>query len=154
MIQNKKLEDLKSYISNTEIKNKVCQIANQINSDYKNICTYENPLYVICILKGAVLFFSELVQKLNIPINMCFVTISSYGNSTISSGNVSYLNLNLPDLNEKNLLIVEDIVDTGLTLESFKKHLEDKFNPKTIKIAALLNKKASLHQVQEYKIYL
>ncbi len=132
---------IQEYISNKDILNKISDIADAITSDFKSLASNTNPLYTICVLKGAVLFYSELIQKINLPLNTNFITLSSYGNNFKSSGKVSLVSENIPDLNGKNVLIVEDLIDTGLTLDYFTKYIKEKYSPASVKVAVLLNKK-------------
>ncbi len=112
------------------------KISEIISNDYKN-----EPLVLIGILKGCIPFFAELIKNINIPIEMDFMAVSSYQN-TSSTGVVKYLKDITIDIKDKNILIVEDIVDTGLTLQSLIEHLK-KYNPKSIEIVTLLNKKCA-----------
>ncbi len=135
--------NIKEYISNTEILSKISGIADKINSDFRNSVDYSNPLYTICILKGALLFYCELIQKITLPMVTNFITLSSYGNDFVSSGNVKILSDNLPDLNGKHVLVVEDLIDQGITLDYFTKYLNEKYETCTVKTAVLLNKKCN-----------
>jgi len=121
-------------ISNDEIQKRVKELGENITDDYKN-----DEIVMVCILKGAFLFMADLCRFIKIPINTEFMAISSYGHSTVSSGVVRILK----DLNEsianKNVLIVEDIVDTGLTITYLAGIFAGR-NPKSIKMCALCNK--------------
>ena len=135
-------QNISVYINNADIKEKIKELSSKINSDYFQHCKNNESLYAICILKGAVLFYSELVQHLSMPLKMCFVTLSSYGMFTETTGNIKAINLDLPDLSNKNILIVDDIIDTGLTINYFKEYLIRNYNPEFLKVAVLLDKKA------------
>ena len=130
------LTDIKVLYKAEEIKSKVMDIATKLNELYKN-----EEVCVICVLKGAVIFATDLIRELNMPINIEFIRLSSYGNATESSGKVNAVDIKLPDLNNKNIVIVEDIVDTGLTARFLLDFLKSNFNVKSIKFVSLLNKK-------------
>ena len=104
--------ELKTLVKEEDLKKRIKEVADEINALYDK----NEPLVAICVLKGAVMFFAELVQHLKMPVRMEFVSLSSYGCSKTSSGRVSALNISLPPLENKKVLVVEDIMDTGLTL--------------------------------------
>lgn len=135
-ILDKNLKDLKILFSEEDIKNKTKEIAERINSKYPQ----NEPLTVICVLKGSAIFCCDLVKHLKMPVLMEFVRISSYGDSETSSGKVKALDLTLPDLNNKNVIIVEDIVDTGLTAKHLIRLIKIEHKPKKMEFVALLNK--------------
>lgn len=121
-------------ISNEEIAERVEELGTQISEDYEG-----EELVIICVLKGAFMFCSDLMKKINLPVTLEFISLSSYGAGTVSSGEVK-LKMDISGTIEgKNVLIVEDIVDSGLTLKYLGKHLESK-NPKSVKLASLLHK--------------
>lgn len=128
--------DIKPLFSAEDIQNKVKKVAKEINSHYM-----EEELYVICVLKGSVMFTADLVKYLDMPVKMEFIRLSSYGSSTSSSGKVRAVDLSLPDLNDKNVLIIEDIVDTGLTAKFLLDFINNSFRTKTTKFCSLLDKK-------------
>ncbi len=116
-----------------EIERCTDRIARQINADYAN-----EPVIVISVLKGSVLFFSDIVKKLTVPCEIDFIAISSYGN-TASSGELRLKKDIDSDIRGKNVIIIEDILDTGKTLKSLCDLLKQR-DPKTLKICVLLNK--------------
>lgn len=123
-------------ISNEELKNKVRELGKCIAEDYKG-----RELITVCVLKGAVVFFSDLIREIGgeVDLKIDFLAISSYGASTKSSGVVRIQkDLNL-DIQGKDVLIVEDILDTGLSLSYIKKLLEER-NPSSLAICVLLDK--------------
>ncbi len=121
-------------IKKEEINKKVKELAEKISKDY-----YEKELVVIGILKGAFVFLADLIRELKIPVFCDFITVSSYGKATESSGIVKIVaDVSFP-IENKDVLLVEDIVDTGLTLQYLLNHLKLK-KPRTIKICALLAK--------------
>ena len=96
-----------------EIKSKVVELAKQIEKDYEG-----QSLLVVGILKGASVFCADLIREINLDVNMDFMSVSSYGTSTSSSGTVKIIKDLDVDIENKNVLIVEDIIDSGLTLSS------------------------------------
>ncbi len=135
----KDIKDLKVLFSSKEIIEKIKQQAQILNSIYDN----NKTLIMICILKGAVMFYSELVKHLKMPVQMEFISLSSYGSYTKSTGEIKTINLTLPDLKDKNVLIVEDIIDTGLTLEFLTKYIKKNCEVKDLKLITLFNKKCA-----------
>ncbi len=128
------LESVDIMYSEKEVADKVKELAATITRDYKG-----EELLVVGILKGAFIFMADLVRKIDLPLAVDFMSVSSYGSSTVSSGEVR-INKDLDySIKGKNVLIVEDIVDTGLTLNYIKGILQ-KREPKSIKICCLLDK--------------
>ena len=128
--------DIKPLLSEEEIQNGIKKLANVLNERYKN-----QEVYLICVLKGSVMFFTDLAKLLKIPVKMEFIRLSSYGSGTTSSGKVNAVDIKLPDLNDKNVLIIEDIIDTGHTAKFLMDFLNHNFKFKDIKFCALLDKK-------------
>ena len=118
----------------TEIQEKIKQLGKQISKDYEG----KNPI-MICILKGGIVFLSDLMRSISIKVELDFMSLSSYGNSTKSSGVVRIKKDIDADILDRDVIIVEDIVDSGLTL----KYLDEYFmqhNPASVKICTLLDK--------------
>lgn len=130
MTQNK----LKTLISKQQIQTRVIQLAQEIEASFNH-----QDLVVIGILKGAAVFCSDLIRQIKANTQLDFMVVSSYGNSTNSSGNVIIKKDLELDVKNKNVLIIEDIIDTGITLKHLKTYFEN-FNCKDIKICTLLNK--------------
>ena len=135
----KDIKDLKVLIKPSELKDRIKTLADEINSHYN----LDEPLTLICVLRGAVMFFSELSKYLKMPVKMEFVSLSSYGDAQKSSGKIKSFNLNLPNMHDENVLIVEDIVDTGLTLDFLIKFIKMKCSAKDVKLAVLFDKKCA-----------
>lgn len=129
-------EDIKPLFSKDELQNRIKEMASEIDSHFKG-----EEVYIICVLKGAVMFSTDLVKYINSPVKMEFIRLSSYGSSTTSSGKVNAVDISLPDLNDKNVIIVEDIVDTGLTAKFLLDFIDNNFKTKTTKFCSLLDKK-------------
>lgn len=131
-----KLEDLKVLYSEEQLQTRIKELGQELNSFYKG-----EEVIAICVLKGAVVFAVDLVRHLDMPLKMEFIRLSSYGSSTTTSGKVNAVDIKLPDLNEKNVLIIEDIVDTGLTAKFLVDFINMNFHVKTLKFCSLLDKK-------------
>lgn len=125
----------KVLVSEGELQNKVNELGEKITEDYK-----DKDLLIVCVLKGAVMFVSDLIKQIKLPLEIDFMAISSYGNSTKSSGVVRILKDLEKDIEGKDLLIVEDIIDSGLTLAYLVDNLKSR-NPKSLEICTLLDKK-------------
>lgn len=123
-------------VSEDELKKKIQQIGEQIANDYKGL----NPLFV-GILKGAVPFLSDLVRQIDIPLEIDYMSVSSYGKAASSSGVVRILKDLDTSITGRHVLIVEDIVDTGLTLSYLVKLLQGR-KPASVKTVVLLDKKS------------
>lgn len=128
--------ELEMVLSGEEISRRVQELGRQISQDLG-----DKNLVVIGVLKGAFIFMSDLVRTLSVPAELDFVRLKSYGNETASSGRVSITKDVEPELvlKDKNVLIVEDIVDTGLTLAFLKEHLTRR-EPARVSICALIDK--------------
>ena len=124
----------KVLLSAEQIDVKVKELGAQITSDYQG-----KNLLVIGILKGAVIFLSDLVREVKIPLNLDFMAVSSYGSATASSGVVRIMKDLERSIEEYDVLIVEDIVDTGLTLKYLVENLQSR-GPKSVKVCTLLDK--------------
>lgn len=124
----------KLYIPAPEIE-KMCQrLGKAITHDYK-----EKDLVVVVVLKGSIIFGADLLRHIDLPLQLDFVRLSSYGEKTESSGVVKVIKDTSLDLRQKHVLVVEDILDTGHTLKFFINHLQAS-RPASIKVCALLNK--------------
>lgn len=130
-------EDIKEVLFTEEaIFDKVKEIGNKISHDYEG-----KDLIVVGVLKGSVLFTSDLVRRITIPCEIDFMAVSSYGNSTETSGVVRILKDLDHSVEGKDILIVEDIVDTGITLNYLVKYLKAR-KANSVEIATLFNKPA------------
>lgn len=125
---------LVEILSEEKIKAKVCEIASLINESYKG-----KDFMIVSVLKGSFIFTADLVREINIPVEIAFMAASSYGSSTESSGSLKIrYDVDIP-VKDKNILLVEDIVDTGLTINVIKKYLEDS-GAKDVKICTIFDK--------------
>ena len=135
---NIKTDDLTILFTEQEIQEKIAQIAKKMNEFYNG-----EEVIAICVLKGAVLFAVDLLKHLNMPLKMEFIRLSSYGTGFTTSGKVNAVDISLPDLNDKNVLIIEDIIDTGLTAKFLMDFMAANFKTKSTKFCSLLDKKVS-----------
>ena len=143
MNDNMKEDVLRVLLSEDEIREKVRELGGKITADYKN-----SNLMLVTVLKGAVVFLADLMRQIDVPAEIDFMVVSSYGSGVKSSGVVKIVkDLDVP-LAGKDILIVEDILDSGLTLSYIKELLESR-GPRSIRIATLLDKpsrrKVDLH---------
>lgn len=125
---------LRTLFSKEEIADAIKVMAQKIVDDYAD----KKPV-MVCILKGASLFFTDLIRQIDLPITIDFMAISSYGSSTETSGNVRILKDLDMDVKDQDVIVVEDIIDSGLTLSYIKEALKSR-GVKSIKIATLLDK--------------
>jgi hypoxanthine phosphoribosyltransferase len=124
----------KVLIDEESIMKRVRELGNQITEDYRS-----SDLIVVGILKGAVVFLSDLIKEIKLPLKLDFMAVSSYGTSTKTSGVVRFLKDLDEEIDGKDILIVEDIVDTGLTLHYLVDNLRSR-KPNSIKICCFLDK--------------
>ncbi|SHN68052.1 hypoxanthine phosphoribosyltransferase [Desulfovibrio litoralis] len=137
-MQNSK-DSLSVVFSKEQIDERINELAKNINEYYREALKANEQLLVVCVLRGAVLFFADLVRHLEGNIELDFVRIASYGKSTSSSGHVNFIKDLEIDIQDKHVLIVEDIVDSGLSMNFLLKQLEVR-NPKSLKLVALISK--------------
>lgn len=129
------INDIKKIlISENELQERIKTMGSEITADYKN-----KEILMIGVLRGAVIFMSDLARAIKVPVAIDFMAVSSYGASTSSSGVVRILKDLDEEVEGKNLLIVEDIIDSGLTLKYLLENLKSR-NPASVKLCTLLNK--------------
>ena len=126
--------NVRVLIPEEEGKKKIQEIAAKINEDYAG-----KELHVICILKGGVFFMCELVQHINVPVTHDFMAASSYGDGTVSSGSIKITKELDSSIEGKEVLVVEDILDTGRTLHHLLKLLWER-KPNSLRLCTLLDK--------------
>ncbi len=129
--------DIKVLFSEEKIQKKVKEIAENINQEFK-----DEELCVICVLKGSTPFCADLIKRINLPLTLEFIRVSTYDGDT-STGKVNHLDMTLPPLDGKNVIVVEDIVDTGFTADFLIKSIQLKNKTKALKLVSLLNKKTA-----------
>ncbi len=124
-------------VSESELDDITTRIAGEIDRDFSGC---EGRFVLVCILKGSIVFMGDLMKKLKTPLEIECMKVSSYGGGTSTTGKVNiHLDLDRPDLGECNLLIVEDIIDSGLTLSFLKKYLLGK-GARSVHTVTLLDK--------------
>lgn len=126
----------KVLISREELEKAVSKLAHELSEEYRG-----RDLICVCILKGAVMFFTDLIRQMDLPLSIDFMAISSYGTSTKSSGVVRILKDLDHDVLGKDVLVVEDIVDSGLTLSYIQQALSQR-GARSVKLVTLLDKPA------------
>ena len=127
-------DQLKVMISKEKLQERIIQLAEQINTDYAG-----RSVHLVGILKGSVFFVCELAKHLSVPVTMDFMSVSSYGSETKSSGVVRLVKDLDEPLEGKDVLVVEDIVDSGRTLSYLLENLSSR-HPATLKLCTLLDK--------------
>lgn len=131
-------KDIKSVlVSEKELDEITTRLAKEITNDYKNS---PRKLLILTILKGSFIFSADLSRKIELPIEFDFMKVSSYGSGSVSSGNLKIsLDISRSDIADLDILIIEDIIDSGFTLSNLKLYLEEK-GAGSVKICTLLDK--------------
>ncbi|TME56508.1 MAG: hypoxanthine phosphoribosyltransferase [Chloroflexi bacterium] len=126
----------RELISGDAIQRRVRELAGDISRDYRNA---ERPIILLSVLKGSVCFATDLSRHITVPVNFDYVAVSSYGSGTESSGHVQLLKDLTMDVTGRDVLMVEDIIDTGLTTSFLFEHVQ-RHRPASLKLCVLLNK--------------
>ena len=121
-------------LSEKQLLERVRELGEQISADY-----LDKDFVVVCVLRGSFIFVSDLVRSINIPLAVDFISISSYGSGTTSSGVVRFLKDLDEEISGRHVLVVEDIIDTGTTLKYLLENLQTR-KPASIKVCTLLSK--------------
>lgn len=137
-------ETVRVLLSEKEVSARISEIAAEISKDYEG-----KQVHLICVLKGGVVFTCELAKRLTVPVSMDFMSVSSYGASTKSSGVVKIVKDLDEQIEGKDVLVVEDIIDSGRTLTYLLDYLNNR-NPKSLKLCTLLDKPE--RRVMEVKV--
>lgn len=127
-------DKVKVMISEEQVTKRIGELAEQISKDYEG-----KSVHLICILKGSIFFSCDLAKRITVPVTFDFMSVSSYGNETVSSGRVRILKDLDESIQGRNVLIVEDIIDSGRTL-SYLKDLLGGRAPESLDICTLLDK--------------
>lgn len=129
---------IKQLYSKQQIQKRIEEMGAQISRDYKDL---DRPV-VIGVMKGAIIFMADLVRNVEAkhPLQIEFVRLSSYGSATESTGHIQTPYLELPNLFQRHILVVEDIIDSGRTARFFMDYLRGQFSPASLKLAAFLDK--------------
>lgn len=128
--------DITQLYSADNIKNRIKEISSEIENEYKT----NDELVIVCLLKGGFTFTADLIRELSMDVRVEFMCVSSYGNELKSSGVINIKQDISSDISGKNIIIIDDIVDTGRTLFEIRNYLSKK-NPNSIKTCCLLDKK-------------
>ena len=127
-------ENIKVLVSEEEVDKRIRELGEQISKDYAG-----KEVHMICVLKGGVFFMCELAKRITVPVSMDFMSVSSYGDGTKSSGVVRIAKDLDEPLEGKDVLIVEDIIDSGRTLSYLMKVLQER-KPASMRLCTLLDK--------------
>ena len=127
-------DNIRVMISEEEINKRIVELGKQISEDYKG-----KEIHMICVLKGGVFFMCELAKRIECPVTMDFMSVSSYGNGLESSGVIKIIKDLDESIEGKEVILVEDIIDSGRTLSHLLKLLLSR-EPKSLKLCALLDK--------------
>ncbi len=129
------MDDIEKVLFTKEqLAAKVAELGKQISEEYAG-----QDIFAVCILKGAVMFYADLVRAIDVPVQLDFMIASSYGASTESSGTVKILKDLDYDIEGKHVIIIEDIIDSGLTMNYLMKYFRER-KPASVKLCALLSK--------------
>ncbi len=126
---------IEELISEEKIEKRIAELAKQLDEEYAG-----KEIHLVVILKGSVFFACELAKRLTVPVTLDFMAVSSYGDGMVSAGEITVKKELDEDIADKEVLIVEDILDSGVTLYNLKILLAAR-NPKSLKIITLLDKK-------------
>ena len=127
-------ESVRVLLTEEQVEERIKKLAEDISRDYEG-----EVVHLVCVLKGAVIFMCDLAKRITVPVTMDFMSVSSYGSATKSSGMVRLVKDLDEPLKDKNVIVVEDIVDSGRTLSYLLKVLGDR-EPKSIRLCTLLDK--------------
>ena len=127
-------EHVRVLLTEEEVDRRIQEIGDQINRDYEG-----KQVHLICVLKGGSFFMCELAKRITVPVSLDFMSVSSYGSATKSSGVVRIVKDLDEPLKDKDVLVVEDIVDSGRTLSYLLEMLKDR-GPKSVRLCTLLDK--------------
>ena len=127
-------EKLTVMITEEEIEKRIKEIADQINKDFAG-----QEVHLVCVLRGGSFFMCELAKSIELPVTLDFISCSSYGNDTKSSGVVRIVKDLSDSIVDKNVIVIEDVVDTGRTLKYLLKMLSER-QPRSLKLCSLLDK--------------
>ena len=137
MVSQDMNQDIEKVVYTQEqLQARIAEMGAQITEDYKD-CKEE--IFCVGILKGAVMFYTDLLRQIKLPVNFDFMIASSYGSGTSTTGSVKILKDLDYDIENKHLLVIEDIIDSGTTMCYLKKYFAAR-KPKSVKLAALLSK--------------
>ncbi|MGI8847401.1 MAG: hypoxanthine phosphoribosyltransferase [Candidatus Dormibacteria bacterium] len=128
-----------TLLEGPDIQRRIAELAGEIDAVYRDAA---QPLVLLCVLKGSVLFTADLSRRLSVPVEYEFIAVRSYGDEVRSSGQVEMVKDVGMSLRDRDVLMVEDIIDTGLTTHFLYEHLQ-RHQPRSLRLVALLNKHTS-----------
>jgi len=130
-----KLEhDISIMISEEELDAKILELGKKISDDYEGKC-----VHLICILKGSIFFTCELAKRITVPVTIDFISVSSYGSGTVSSGSINIKKELDESIEGKDVIVIEDIIDSGRTLSHLIPMLKER-KPNSLKLCTMLDK--------------
>lgn len=129
---------MKRILSRRQVRSIIRSLADRIREDYGD----KRPV-LVGVLKGAFVFLADLIRELNMPLEVDFITVSSYGSGRTSSGEVRFIQDITSDITDRHVLLVEDIVDGGHTLDRLRQHLLSR-SPASLRVCALLARRSVL----------
>lgn len=127
-------ERIKVLLTEEEVDRRIQELGDQISSDYAG-----KQVHLVCVLKGGSFFMCELAKRITIPVSLDFMSVSSYGRGTESSGAIKIIKDLDEPLKDKNVIVVEDIVDSGRTLNRLLELFKNR-NPESLRLCTLLDK--------------
>ena len=127
-------EQIAMMFDEAQVAERIAELGREISNDYQG-----KEIHMICVLKGGVFFQCELAKRITVPVTLDFMSVSSYGSGTSSSGVVRIVKDLDESIEGKEVLIVEDIIDSGRTLSYLMKHLQQR-HPKSLRLCTLLDK--------------
>ena len=127
-------KNISVYLTEEQINQRVAEIGAAITEQFKG-----ESVYLVCILRGSIFFTTELAKRIDLPVEIDFMTVSSYGAQTVSSGVINVKQDLSGDIEGKNVIVVEDIIDSGNTLSRLLQLFKSR-NPKTLTLCTLLDK--------------
>ena len=133
---NKKPNIDQILVDQQAIQKRVTALAAEITRDYE-----EKELTIIALMKGSIVFLADLLRLIPLPLRLEIIPVSSYHAGTVSSGTVTFQTIPLPDITDRHLLLIDDILDSGKTLKTLTEYLETK-GPASLRSCVLLHKKA------------
>ncbi|MDA8908652.1 MAG: hypoxanthine phosphoribosyltransferase [Verrucomicrobiales bacterium] len=126
----------RTLFEQSAIRRRVAEMGEAITNDYEG-----GPLSVITVLQGGILFMADLIREINLPLQLDSISVASYHGATTSSGEVTFHQTRMPEVKGRDVLILDDILDTGRTLAAIRRKLESECSPNSVRSAVLLSKR-------------
>lgn len=128
----------RTLFEQSAIRTRVSEMGREITRDYEG-----GPLFIITVLQGGILFMADLIREINLPLQLDSISVASYHGATASSGEVTFHQIRMPEVRGRDVLILDDILDTGRTLAAIKRKLTADCAPKSLRSAVLLSKRVA-----------